>query len=120
MKRARVIATHRAPDRPAIRVAPGDAVTLGERDGDWPEFVWTTLATGLGGWIPSVLFDRDHGEATARQDYDTRELDADAGEVLVLHRELAQWWWAENERGEQGWIPARVLEPIEEHPIEAA
>jgi hypothetical protein len=43
-------------------------------------------------------------------DYDTRELDADPGEPLTLHRELAQWWWAENAAGVQGWIPARVLE----------
>ena len=115
LKRARVIAAHRAPERPAIRVAPGEAVTLGERDQDWPEFVWTTLANGLGGWIPSVLFDRDRGEATAQQDYDTRELDADVGDELLLHHELAGWWWAENADGAQGWIPARVLETIEDN-----
>lgn len=108
-RRARVIAAHRAPDRPAIQVAPGDAVTLGERDNDWPQFVWTTLASGLGGWIPSVLFDRDYGEATTQQAYDTRELDAEAGELLVLHDELADWWWAENAQGMRGWIPARAI-----------
>jgi hypothetical protein len=114
-KRARVIASHRAPERPAIRVAPGEAVTLGERDQDWPEFVWTTLASGLGGWIPSVLFDRDRGEATAQQDYDTRELDADVGDELLLYHELAGWWWAENASGAQGWIPARVIETFEDN-----
>ena len=64
MQRARVIAAHRAPDRPPIRIATGDPVTLGERDSDWPNFVWTTLAQGLGGWIPAVLFDNDIGQAT--------------------------------------------------------
>lgn len=109
--RVRVIAAHRAPDRSAIRVAAGDPVTLGERDRDWPQFVWTVIAGGLGGWVPSVLFDREHGEATALRDYDTHELDADPGEVLHLHHALAGWWWAENERGERGWIPARALDP---------
>ena len=113
MKRARVVAQHRAPDRPAIRIAPGDEVTLGERDNDWPQFVWTTLASGLGGWIPSVLFDRDMGLATAQREYDTQELDADVGQILTLHHELADWWWAENERGASGWIPARAIEIID-------
>ena len=114
MKRAVVIASHRAPDRPPIRVEPGDNVTLGERDSEWPQFVWTALATGLGGWMPTVLFDRDQGEAIAMQPYDTRELDADEGESLVLHHELADWWWAENMQGTSGWIPGRVLRILED------
>lgn len=115
MKRARVIATHRAPDRPAIRVTVGDRVTLGERDTDWPHFVWATLASGLGGWIPAAMFDAERGAATALDDYDTLELDAEAGEVLTLHHETAQWWWAENALGRTGWIPAGSIEFIDEH-----
>ena len=115
MQRARVIAEHRSPDRPAIRVAAGDSVTLGERDSDWPQFVWTTLAQGLGGWIPAALFDREAGEAVAQEDYDTRELSAEAGEILTLHREQAGWWWAESVHGEQGWIPSRCIEVIEDN-----
>jgi len=114
MKRAVVIASHRAPDRPAIRIEPGDNVTLGERDSEWPKFIWTALATGLGGWVPAALFDRDQGTATALQPYDTRELDAEEGETLVLHQEMADWWWAENMQGASGWIPARVLRILED------
>jgi hypothetical protein len=113
MLHGRVVAEHRAPDRPAIQVAQGDAVTLGERDSDWPQFVWTTLASGLGGWIPSVLFDRELGAATAQKDYDTRELDADIGELLKLHYDMAGWWWAENSHGASGWIPARAIQIID-------
>ena len=115
MHRARVIAEHRSPDRPSIRVAAGDSVTLGERDSDWPQFVWTTLAQGLGGWIPAVLFDRDIGEATALSDYDTRELDTTIGEILILHHHQEDWWWAENANGDSGWIPARAIEFIDEN-----
>lgn len=118
MKRARVIATHRAPDRPAIRIAAGDPVTLGERDTDWPQFVWTSLASGLGGWIPVALFDAEHGAATATDEYDTRELDAEKGEILTLHHEMADWWWAENALGRTGWIPAHNLEPFQATPAQ--
>jgi hypothetical protein len=116
MRRARVIAAHRAPDRLPIRVAKGDTVTLGERDTDWPDFVWTAVAEGHGGWVPATLFEgQGHGPATALHDYDTRELDADAGAILSLHHALAGWWWAENDNGVQGWIPARNLQFIEEN-----
>ena len=114
LRRARVIAAHRAPDRAPIQVASGDPVTLGDRDTDWPQFVWTTLASGLGGWIPSSLFDAERGEARAQQAYDSRELDAEVGDLLILHRELADWWWAENEAGACGWIPARALDMMDD------
>ena len=59
--------------------APATAVTLGERDSDWPQFVWTDArAAACGGWVPAVLFDRDSRRWPPRcADYDTRELDAD-------------------------------------------
>lgn len=113
MRHARVVVAHRAPDRPAIQVARGEAVILGDRDGDWPQFVWTTIAEGHGGWVPASLFDNEYGPATALSDYDTRELNAAADEILSLHHELAQWWWAENSSGAQGWIPARALELLD-------
>lgn len=113
MRRARVIAAHRAPARTAIRVAAGDRVMLGAHDCDWPQFVWATASNGLGGWIPADVFDVERGSATALKDYDTRELDADPGTELALDREHADWWWATAPDGAQGWIPARVLQPID-------
>jgi len=92
MRLARVIAEHRAPDRPAIRIARGDASSLGERDADWAPFVWAVRADGLGGWAPASRFNADRGPATALADDDTLELDADAGQVLQLRDESAQWW----------------------------
>lgn len=110
LKHARVSARRRAPDRPAIQVAPGDAVTLGQRDSDWPQFIWTTLTGGLGG----LLFDRERGDATAQHEYDPRELDSDIGDRLVLHREMADWWWADNTQGASGRIPALALQIIDD------
>lgn len=112
MRQARVTAAHRSPARPAIRVNSGDQVTLGERDTEWPAFTWVTLANGLGGWMPATIFTVAGERATALQDYDTRELDVDEGEVVVLHREMANWWWAENAAGDTGWVPSRNVGDI--------
>ncbi|MEO6518646.1 MAG: peptide-binding protein [Pseudoxanthomonas sp.] len=116
MRQARVIAAHRAPDRPSIQVATGDAVMLGERDSDWPQFVWATLAQGLGGWIPAVLFDREIGEATALADHDTRELPTEIGKLITRHQQQEDWWWAMNARGDSGCVPARAIALIEDKP----
>ena len=112
MARARVVVAHRAPDRPALRLDAGDAVALGERDGEWPQFVWT-VAGGVGGWVPAALFDGERGAAVAREAYDTTELDVDPGQIVTLHRELAEWWWVEDTRGARGWVPARALQVID-------
>jgi hypothetical protein len=114
MRHARVVVSHHAPDRPAIQVAQGDTVTLGDHDRDWPQFVWITTADGQGGWVPAAVFDREYGAATALSDYDTRELDAGADAILLLHYQLADWWWAEDERGLKGWIPERALEMLDD------
>jgi hypothetical protein len=114
MRRARVVLAHRAPDRAPIRVARGETVTLGDRDAEWPQFAWAVTASGDGGWIPVALFDAPRGRATALADYDTQELSVLPDEVLVLHYELAQWWWAEHPSGAQGWVPARVLERLDD------
>ena len=112
-QRARVTEDHRAPDRPAIQVASGERVTLGDRDTEWPEFVWTALANGLGGWVPTTLFDAERGQAMAMDAYDTTELNADAGDIVVVERELADWWWAIDAHGNSGWLPARKLDLVE-------
>lgn len=109
-RRARVIHDHRAPDRVPIQVRAGDRVMLGQRDRDWPQFVWTIGSNGLGGWVPINLFDCEQGPATALRDYDTVELDCNAGDELTVVQELAEWWWARNASGSAGWVPARNLE----------
>lgn len=112
--RARVVVTHRAPDRAPIKISVGDKVMLGDHDDQWPQFVWTTCTDGQSGWVPAMLFDVEDGKAIALADYNTRELNVDAEDIVTVHERLADWWWAVNTFGDSGWVPASAIELIED------
>jgi SH3-like domain-containing protein len=114
MARATLRRDYRTQYHDPIGFLRGETVRLGERDGEWPEFIWATDARGRSGWVHQRYLDRDHGEAIATCDYDARELDARAGECVELVEEAGGWWWAKNTEGAQGWLPARDL-AMEQH-----
>ncbi|MBL8297581.1 MAG: SH3 domain-containing protein [Rhodanobacteraceae bacterium] len=87
----------------------GDAIVAGARDTEWPEFIWATDPAGRSGWVHQSYLSADRGSVLGLRDYSARELDASAGERVRLIEQAGGWWWAENERGVQGWLPARDL-----------
>lgn len=114
MQRARVVRDYRTQYANPIRFAAGDLVTLGERDTEWPAFIWTVTADGNAGWAPfEWLTPLGDGRAEALRDYSAQELDVDAGDDIVLHHELGGWWWAENSQHQSGWIPRESISSID-------
>lgn len=109
MARAVLLRDYRTQYPDPIAFRAGEKVLAGEHDGEWPEFLWATDARGRSGWVHQRYLDRDHGDAVAILDYDARELDATTGEQVELIEEAGGWWWARNDSGAQGWLPARDL-----------
>lgn len=107
--RARLLRDYRTQYHDPVRFVRGDAVQAAQRDTEWPEFLWATDAGGRSGWVHQDYLDGDRGKVSAVRDYSARELDAAAGEAVRLIEQAGGWWWVENERGEQGWLPARDL-----------
>lgn len=104
---------HEIPERAPIRVAVGDEVDVGERDGDWPEFVYVTTADGGGsGWVPGRFLSETAGRAVVRTAYDTTELPTVAGDVLEVLGEDRQsgWLWCRAAAGREGWVPVSTLD----------
>ncbi len=118
--RALVLADYRSQYPDPIAFRRGQAVRLGERDREWPAFVWATAEDGRAGWAPldwlRPLGPAGDGtpRAQALRDYDARELDVVAGQALRLVHALGGWWWAQREDGAQGWVPARHLQPLDD------
>jgi hypothetical protein len=102
---------HKVPDRLPLRLAVGDQVDIGDRDTEWPEFVFVTSSRGSG-WVPARHLSASSGTAVAQTAYDTTELTTQAGDVLeVLAEDLTSGWlWCRSADGREGWVPLKTLE----------
>jgi hypothetical protein len=85
---------------------------VGDRDTDWPSFVFVTAAGGQG-WVPARHLSAASGAALVERPYDTTELAVTQDqEVTVLDRDDASgWWWCRDDSGAEGWVPVSVFEP---------
>lgn len=106
--RARSTAPHELPQRAPIRLAAGEPVMVGDRDTEWPEFLFVTCAHGSG-WVPARHLSSHQGAAVVETAYDTTELAVAADEELtVIDRDdVSGWWWCRSDEGSEGWVPAR-------------
>ena len=100
----RVAASWTASYDPALRVAAGEPLTVGERDEEWSGWVWCTNPEGLGGWLPEDIVVDDR----AVVDFDTRELTVAEGDLVEPLRGRLGWTWCRGPEGE-GWVPDRCL-----------
>jgi hypothetical protein len=106
-----VHSTHQIPNRPPITIRPNERVQVGDRDTDWPAFVFVASEHGQG-WVPERHLDDARPVATVRTAYDTRELGVPAGAVVTVVRDdpLSGWAWCRDDAGDEGWVPHRVLD----------
>jgi hypothetical protein len=113
MTRLRATAAHTIPQRPPIRVTPGQQVQAGQRDTDWPAFVFITTDDGAG-WVPERHLDTSADPAVVITAYDTTELATTGGEELTLIEQDDPSGWARvrNAAGREGWVPLRTIEPV--------
>lgn len=115
--KAIVVRNYRTQYPDPVTIAVGEVVVLGARDTEWPQFIWGTDRCGRSGWIPERVLGGDAGTVRCIEAYSARELDVDVGDDVRLLRETGGWWWCENARGAQGWVPATHLQ-IEDRTIE--
>lgn len=109
--RVTAIVGHEVPDRAPLRLSVGDHVAVGERDTEWPEFVFVTAESGTG-WVPARHLSQPSGAAVVQTAYDTTELPTRPGDPLeVLTEDLASGWlWCRAVDGREGWVPVRTVQ----------
>ncbi|MGB7425572.1 MAG: SH3 domain-containing protein, partial [Ornithinimicrobium sp.] len=112
VKRVTARTAHEIPDRPPLKLKVGDTVRAGDRDTEWPEFVFATAVDGGTGWVPVRHLSQPTGTATVQTMYDTTELPTQVGEVLEVVTEDVEsgWLWCRSGSARQGWVPIRTVE----------
>ena len=115
MTRLHATATHTIPQRPPVRVTPGQQVQVGDRDTDWPAFVFITTDDGAG-WVPERYLDTSSDPAVVVTAYDTTELATAAGQELTLleRDDPSGWALVRNAEDRKGWVPLSTVEPVPE------
>lgn len=111
MRRVVAKIAHQIPDRAPLQLRIGQRVDVGDRDTEWPEFVFVTAPQGSG-WVPARHLSSPSGSAVVRTGYDTTELPTHVGEVLdVIAEDLASGWlWCRSREGREGWVPMNTLD----------
>jgi hypothetical protein len=110
---ARVIADYEAPYADPIVVEEGDEITIDSgKEADWAGWVWCANDAGRSGWVPEAYIERRGDVGTMRCDYDAIELTVRVGELLSVHKAESEFFWASNERGQDGWVPSTHIELV--------
>lgn len=97
-------------DRSPLVLAIGDHVRLGQRDSDWPGWIWATAINGRGSYVPEdILTVASDGTARVDQAFHARDLTVVKEEIVVSLREVKGWHWCRNAHEGEGWLPAYLL-----------
>jgi hypothetical protein len=111
----RVVATsdHTVPDRLPLQLRIGETVQIGERDTEWPAFVFVTTPTG-NGWAPSRYLSATTGSGSVLVPYNTKEVATHVGEPLEVVAEDPEsgWLWCRTAAGEEGWVPIKTVTDV--------
>ena len=91
---------------------------VGERDTDFPGWIWaTSLTSGKGGWVPEHFLRIEGERGESLRDYSAKELSVSEGDMVTIREELLGWALVETASGGVGWVPqshlARSVSPLD-------
>lgn len=111
-----VITQHRTEYPDPLIFNQGATLTIGDKYAGpegWDNWFFCTTGEHPGGWVPGQIIENiDNTHGIAREDFCTRELDVDVGQMLLGLRCLNGWQWCRRLSDEKtGWVPMENLAP---------
>lgn len=111
-KKCKAIEEYNSPYTEPCIFEKGEIVSVGEKDSEWSGWIWCTKDSGESRWVPENYLEIDGNNGKILQNYNSKELAVKVGEVFLIQREEAEWFWVENEIGKSGWVPIKNLKLI--------
>jgi [ribosomal protein S5]-alanine N-acetyltransferase len=101
-----------------LNLKVGDQIELFEKEvpEKWRGWNWCKDSTGNEGWISESYFMRNSSGAKIVEEYTARELSVKVGKEVELIFEDCGWVWCKKSDGDEGWLPAEVLDGTMELP----
>ena len=101
-------------DRAPLELTSGQKVKTGRTDVDWPGWVWVTADDGRGSYVPEdILSEMKDGIATVIHAFAAHDLSVRAKDQVESIRHVRGWHWCRNSGGQEGWLPAYLLVPVQ-------
>jgi len=108
-RRCKVLIEYQAAYPEPFVVKAGEVLTSGDKESEWPGWVWCTNREGESRWVPEAYLQRQGERCLALRDYDAVELTVRPGQDLLATDEVSGWFWCTNQEGQRGWVPAEHL-----------
>jgi len=114
-----VIRDHISEYPEPITLVKGDPLTVGEKyEGPegWNNWFFCNTPGQKGGWVPAQIIEIINANtARARENYTARELNVQAGNLLLGSRIMNGWVWCKNPSSfESGWVPLANLQETDQ------
>jgi hypothetical protein len=101
-------------DRAPLALETGDKVRVGQKDTEWPGWIWVTTIDGRGSYVPEdVISPNPDGTANTIRPFQARDLSVKKGDTVTSLHEVKGWHWCRAASGEEGWLPAFLLKQAE-------
>lgn len=108
--RYRAVRPHKPDALQALVFRKGDTLAYERRPTGWQGWVWCASPDGGGGWAPESWLSLGKDACVALKDYDSTELEVNAGDAVIADLVESGWAWAQDARGRRGWVPMSCLE----------
>lgn len=90
-----------------IRVSAGERVSPDfAKVTDFPGWVWCTDARERSGWVPRDWMEHRGDEWRITRNFDAIELTVDVDATVIVHLEIAGFYWITTQDGRTGWVPS--------------
>lgn len=120
MKQTKFVVTepHRSEYPSPITFEKGAPLRIGEKysgSENWEDWYFCSTPRQKDGWVPGQVIEWiDDNSGIAKEAYTAKELNVDAGEVVIGSKELNGWIWCRRiSQPEEGWVPLKNIREAE-------